>query len=184
MLNSRAEDEIVRIVRDVSSQAGPQKPLDKWYDRQDSGMMVIRNALSASLPVTIVARNFSGWWNGQGEMINVVMNQPTTVENEVITKQTLLNVLFKTERQYLVFLDTQKTLKLENFGMMARLNRDLIEIFLRLQQDSFHINQKITDALKVLPPSTWNTQWIKINDHLTVVVVKPCKIKEVARGLF
>jgi hypothetical protein len=57
--------------------------------------------------------------------------------------------------------------------MMARLNRDSAEKFLNVQKDFFRINQKILDALKVLSPSIWNTQWIELNDRLTVVVVKP-----------
>ena len=34
----------------------------------------------------------------------------------------------------------------------------------------------IRDALNVLSPSIWNTQWIEFNDRLTVVVVKPQQV--------
>lgn len=173
MLNSWAEDDIIRIVRNLSSQAIHQDPLEKRDDHQDKDIMVIRNALSESLPVAIVARKFSVWWTGQGEMINVVMHRPAAVENEVITERTSLNLVFKKNRQYVVFLDVQKTLKVEHLGMMARLNRDSAEKFVNVQKDFFRINQKILDALKVLSPSIWNTQWIELNDRLTVVVVTP-----------
>ena len=87
ILNSQAEDDIIRIVRNLSSRAIHQDPLEKRYDHQDNDIILIRNALSESLPVTILARNFSGWWTGQGEMINVVMHRPAAVENEVITSE-------------------------------------------------------------------------------------------------
>jgi uncharacterized membrane protein YeaQ/YmgE (transglycosylase-associated protein family) len=177
MLNSWAEDDIIQIVRNLSSPAIHQDPLEKRYDHRDKDSMVIRNALSEFLPVTIIARNFSGWWTGQGEMINVVMHHPAAVENEVITEQTSLNLVFKKNRQYVVFLDAQKTLKVEHLGMMARLNRDSAEKFVNVQKDFFRINQKIRDALKVLSPGIWNTQWIELNDRLTVVVVKPRQSK-------
>jgi hypothetical protein len=138
--------------------------------------MVIRNALSESLPVTILARNFSGWWTGQGEMINVVMHRPSAVENKVITEPATLHLIFKKDRQYVVFLDEQKTLKAEYLGMMARLNRDSAEKFVAAQTSSFRINLEIRDALKILPSSDWNTQWIDVNDRLTVVVVKPYQV--------
>ena len=173
MLNSWAEDDIIRIVRNLSSPAIHQDPLEKRDDHRDRDIMVIRNALSELLPVTIIARNFSGWWTGQGEMINVVMHHPTAVENEVITEQTSLNLVFKKNRQYVVFLDAQKPLKVEHLGMMARLNRDSAEKYVNVQEDLFRINQKIRDELKILSPSIWNTQWIELNDRLTVVVVKP-----------
>ena len=177
MLNSWAEDDIIRIVRNLSSRAIHQDPLEKRYDPRDRDIMVIRNALSEFLPVTIIARNFSGWWTGQGEMINVVMHHPVAVENEVITEQTSLNLIFKKNRQYVVFLDAQKILKVEHLGIMAHLNRDSAEKFVNVQKDLFRINQKIRDALKILSPSIWNTQWIELNDRLTVVVVKPRQSK-------
>jgi len=178
LLNSWAEDDIIRIVRNLSSQAIHQNPSEKRDAHQDRDIMAIRNALSASasLPVTILARNFSGWWTGQGEMVNVVMHRPTAVENEVITERSSLNLVFKTNRQYVVLLDAQKTLRVEQLGMMARLNRDSAENFVNVQKDSFHINKKILDALRALSPSIWNTQWIKLTDHLTVVVVKPQQV--------
>jgi hypothetical protein len=175
ILNSWAEDDIIRIVRNLSSQTINHNPLEKRYDHQDD-IILIRNALSESLPVTIIARNFSGWWTGQGEMINVVMHRPAAVENEVIDERTSLNLVFKTNRQYIIFLDVQKTLKVEQLGMMARLNRDNAEKFVNVQKDSFRINKKILDALRVLSPMTWNTQWIELNDLLTVVVIKPHQI--------
>lgn len=173
LLNSWAEDDVIRIVRNLSSHAIHQNVLGKRYNRQDTDIMAIRNALSASLPVTIVARNFSVWWTGQGEMITVVMHHPSTVRNEVITEQTSMELVFKPDRQYIVFLDAHKALQVKHFGMMAYLSRNSIENFVNVQKDFVRINLKIRDALKALSPSVWNTQWIELNDRLTVVVVKP-----------
>lgn len=177
MLNSWAEDDIIRIIRNLSSPAIHQDPLEKRDDHRDRDIMVIRNTLSEFLPVTIIARNFSGWWTGQGEMINVVMHHPTAVENEVITEQTSFNLVFKRNRQYVVFLDAPKPLKVEHLGMMARLNRDSAEEYVNMKEYLFRINQKIRDELKILSTSIWNTQWIELNDRLTVVVVKPHQSK-------
>ena len=176
MLNSHAEDDIIRIARNLSSRPIYRDPFEKRYNHQDKDIMLIRNALSESLPVTILARNFSGWWTGQGEMINVVLHRPAAVENKVITERSSLNLVFKNDHQYVVFLDAQKTLKVEHLGMMTRLNKDNAEKFVTMQKDSFRINQEIRDALKVLSPSLWNTHWIELNDRLTVVVVKPHQV--------
>lgn len=173
MLNSWAEDDIIRIVRDLSSWDVNQNSFDKWHDRRDRDVMVIRNALSETLPVTILARNFSGWWTGQGEMINVVMHRPSAVENEVITERISSNLVFKRDRQYVVLLDSEKPLNVEQLGMMALLSRESSEKFLAVKEGFFRINQKILDALNVLSPSIWDTKWIELNDRLTVVVVKP-----------
>ena len=127
MLNSWAEDDVIRIVRNLSSPVIHQDLSGKRYNGHDHDIMLIRNALSASLPVTIVARNFSVWWSGQGEMISVVMHNPTTVRNEVITERTPLEPVFQTNRQYVVLLDAHKSLQAEHFGMMASLSRDSLK---------------------------------------------------------
>jgi hypothetical protein len=95
----------------------------------------------------------------------------------VITEQTSFNLVFKKNRQYVVFLDAQKPLKVEHLGMMARLNRDSAEKYVNVQEYLFRINQKIRDELKILSTSIWNTQWIELNERLTVVVVKPHQSK-------
>lgn len=177
LLNSWAEDDIVRVVRDLSSHSIHSDAIINRYSQKDADIIAIRKALSASLPLTIVARKYSVWWTGQGELMSVVLHNRSTIGNVVITERMDMKSVFQTDRQYIAFLDAHRELQIEDFGMMAYLSRNSIENFMKGQHNSALLNMEIRESLKALSPTVWDTRWIEFSDRLTVVVIQPIQSK-------
>ena len=169
---SAAEDDIIRIIRGLTGPSAERIIFKSQEVIQDRDVSAVRNALSGHLPIVIVARNFSGWDSGQGELIKVVMHRNTSIRNVVVTDRSSLADIFKKENQYVVLIDKEKKLGLDDLGIASRLSPFYTEQFLLLQRHLLKLNKKIEDYITQLSSRDWNLQKIDINDILTISILK------------
>ena len=171
---STAEDDIIRIVRGLTEQSAKKMLFGSQTEIQGRDILTVRSTLSDHLPIVIVARNFSGWQSGQGELIKVVMHKNTSIRNVTVTDRTSLDDIFKKENQYIVLIDKEKKIALDDLGIASRLSQFNAGQFVLTQSILLKMNKKIEDYMNRLSNRDWNLHQVEINDNLTIKILKPC----------
>ena len=171
---SAAEDDIIRIVRGLTEQSAKKILFGSQTEIQGRDILTVRSTLSDHLPIVIVARNFSGWQSGQGELIKVVMHKNTSIRNVTVTDRTSLDDIFKKENQYIVLIDKEKKIALDDLGIASRLSQFNAGQFVLTQSILLKMNKKIEDYMNRLSNRDWNLHQVEINDNLTIKILKPC----------
>jgi hypothetical protein len=173
---SAAEDDIIKIVRGLTDQSIKKLPFGLTTEVHGREILDIRNNLSEHLPIVIVSRNFSSWGSGQGELIKVVMHRNTSIRYITVTDQTSLDDVFKKENQYLIVMDKEREIGLQDLGIASRLSRFNARQFVIAQSNLLQTNKKIEDYLNHLSSGEWNLHRLEINDNLTIKILNSIRL--------
>jgi hypothetical protein len=172
---SCAEDEIIRVVRDIS-----QRYTDPGYlsipERLVIGDQAFKAILSSHLPLTIMTRKMTGWHDyNQGELVPTVIHPSKKIQVITISSEVPKGFILKTNRQYLVLMDN-KTEGCFKDNITFSMFTSQQKTYVNDRESYFKINESLESYLDSLNPDDWQILKSVVNRNLIVISITPVMI--------
>lgn len=171
---SCAEDEIIRVVRDIS-----QRYTETGY-LSIMGKPVISDqaftaVLSSHLPLTIVTRKITGWHDSnQGELVPTVIHSQKILQVITVSSEVTKNFL-KTNRQYLVLMDKKTEGCFKDNVAFSMITPRQVKTYVDDRESHYKINESLETYLNSLNPDDWQILKSVISRNLIAISVVPLK---------
>ena len=171
LMASCAEDDIVRLVRQISS----RHTVNRYWtfaDKPTEGEYPA--AFSSQRPLTIVARKMTGWKDGnQGELIPSVICPSEQIRVKTVSSGDNLSNGLSRNGRYLILLDEMTENCLQDQIWFSRIDPRQVQCFRDGRQSFYKINDAIRSYLDALDRNLWRIAGTKISQHLLVYALEP-----------
>jgi hypothetical protein len=128
------------------------------------------SCLNPCKPVDIVSRCFSGFGDGQGDVIRAVKGKLKSI---TFTGAESADELFRPGLQYVVIIDRDDKSVPRGYEVMQKVNRELTRQFLEGRSAALQLNDSLESRITELDPHVWNIRRFKVSANLSIVVVTP-----------
>jgi len=158
---SSAEEEIVRICRYVFAGSS---------EMATSAGVSVRSHLDGG-EYYVMARRFSGFSGGQGDVIQAVLGPVMRKKVISVHQARQEKYMFKKKRRYVVFLDRQPDLASRDPGAYERLNPAQAERFTAFRERAYRVNEKIEKSIRRAAAAGRDVTRVDAGEFLEVVIV-------------
>jgi membrane protein YdbS with pleckstrin-like domain len=170
---SCAEDEIIKIVRDISFRYSNEN----YWSFADQSVGITPSDLSAlpsQRPLTIITRKIAGWHDyNQGELVPAVIHPSDRIRvSTVFPGENLADIFLKNE-QYLILMDEQTEGCGQGNILFSMIDPRQVQGFSDGRQSRYKINDAIRSYLDILDRSHWQIVRIPMGQNLVAFAVLP-----------
>lgn len=171
LMSSCAEDDIIRLVRQISSRYTVNH---YWMfaDKPTGGEYTA--AFSSERPLTIVARQMTGWQGSeQGELIHSIISPSEQIRVKTVSSGSNFSNNLSRNGSYLILLDEMTEDCLQDQIWYAMIDPQQVQRFRDGRQSFYKINDAIRSYLDGLDRNLWRIAETKVNQHLLVCALEP-----------
>jgi hypothetical protein len=170
---SCAEDEIIQVVRDISSRYADSR---YWFiaDKSIENEPGYLSAFSSHLPLTIMTRKMTGWHDyNQGELVPTVIHPSKKMQVTTISSEMEGMGFFGNNRQYLVLIDKKSEGCNRSKVFYSMIDPIQVKRNIDNQESYYKINESIESYLNTLDSNDWRIEKCEISKNLSVIGVVP-----------
>jgi hypothetical protein len=170
---SCAEDEIIKVVRDISyryRESTYWSIAEKSVEKDQESI----SGLSSNLPLTIITRKMTGWTDSnQGELIPAVIHPSKNIRVMTISSEMVGERLFKNDRRYIVLVDNKTEGCERSRVFFSMIDPRQVKNYIDTRESNYSTNQNIIRCLNSLSTDDWLIKESIINKNLTTFIITP-----------
>jgi hypothetical protein len=170
---SCAEDEIIKVARDVSYRYSDSR---YWSitDKQIENTPICLSTFSSQLPLTIMTRKMTGWHDSnQGELVPSVIHSSKRIRVKTISSEVAGMDIFENDRQYLVLMDKKTEGCNRTSVFFSMIDPRQVKSHINKLESNYKINESIGSYLHTLNPDNWKIKESVISQNLIALAVTP-----------